>query len=108
MFSDFRLLRENWKMHFKPVNEFCCNLYNQEHRSPYLLGFMVDLFDEDIANGHTAVSADEKSRLLQRIVEICTDLAHLHDCVRQIYWTWIRDTFQFKYKQFLPEILPES
>ncbi|GAU99174.1 hypothetical protein RvY_10210 [Ramazzottius varieornatus] len=102
------LLRDNWKTHFSTVNELCKGLYNQEHRSPHLLGFMVDLLDEDIANGYTASTADEKGRLLQKLVEICNDLAQLHDRVRQIYWTWIRDTFQFKYhKQFLSETVPE-
>lgn len=103
---DYRLLRDNWKTHFFTVNELCNNLYNQEHRSPYLLGFMVDLLDEDIANGYTASSAEEKSRLLQKLVEICNDLAQLHDRVRQTYWTWIRDTFQFKYN-ILSETVPE-
>lgn len=58
--------------------------------SPCLLGFMVELLQQDLEDG-------EQRGELARIQELCHTLATSCDSIRHQYWQYVRDTVTDKY-----------
>ncbi|OQV16477.1 Protein farnesyltransferase/geranylgeranyltransferase type-1 subunit alpha [Hypsibius exemplaris] len=98
------ILRDHWAEHFPTVQAICSDLYSQNIRSPYLLAFMIDMYDEDIAQGFQATTDIQKGELLARVKAICSDLAVKHDVVRKAYWNYLSQQLAKKYERFLPAV----
>nr|CAD7463672.1 unnamed protein product [Timema tahoe] len=65
------------------VIEFCEELYTSGIRSPYLLGFLVDIY------GSMEKGGGDKPHTFQKALEICDALAKEHDTIRREYWNFI-------------------
>lgn len=73
------------------VSKCCEYLYTQNKRSPFLLGLLVDMCDERI----TAGSGDVGEHL-ERVRELCRDLATMYDPIRAAYWQHMAATIERK------------
>nr|CAD7432297.1 unnamed protein product [Timema monikensis] len=65
------------------VIEFCEELYTSGIRSPYLLGFLVDIY------GSMEKGDGDKPHTFQKALEICDALAKEYDTIRREYWNFI-------------------
>lgn len=73
------------------ITEFCESLYNSGVRSPFLLALIVDMCDEQISQG----GGDTKYNL-DRVKELCNDLAMKYDTIRSKYWEYMSSTIEKK------------
>uniref|UniRef100_A0A182JE14 Protein farnesyltransferase/geranylgeranyltransferase type-1 subunit alpha n=1 Tax=Anopheles atroparvus TaxID=41427 RepID=A0A182JE14_ANOAO len=82
---------------FPSVVEFCEDLYNDGIRSPYLLAFLVDLYEEQyfdiVASGGNEAEAEEYHVKVQ---DLCESMANQHDKIRSKYWRYIAENFRRK------------
>lgn len=74
------------------VTDFCEKLYASGNRSPYLLALLVDMCDEQIAQGNLT---DPKYNL-ERAKNLCDELANKYDTVRIKYWEYMADVIHKK------------
>ncbi|XP_055350485.1 protein farnesyltransferase/geranylgeranyltransferase type-1 subunit alpha-like [Paramacrobiotus metropolitanus] len=95
------LVRDQWPQFYGKICDFCEDLFNQNMRSPFLLAFMIDMYEEDISQGHKARMPDEKQHLMNRAESICVDLAEKHDVIRKAYWIWIKQRVRSKHAHLL-------
>merc|ERR1711862_298062 len=77
---------------FPVIADFCKELYADNIRSPFLLGFLIELAEEELELG-----CENHVEILHNAKQLCTDLAEEFDTIRYEYWAYIRDTLQEKY-----------
>lgn len=70
----------------KVVEEFCVKLFENECRSPHLLGFMIDAIEEKLEGAPELCDT-----LLPTALKLCDELATNHDTIRKNYWNYVRD-----------------
>ena len=58
------ILQEKEMSNYPGVEEFCMNLYDKDIRSPYLMGFMVELDEEKISQGEDVAKRLEHAKLV--------------------------------------------
>ena len=75
------------------VRTKCEELLQSGCDSPYLLGFLVELYKQQLEDDRGADKAD----LLNKIRSLCETLATEHDKVRCKYWNFIRDSIVKKH-----------
>lgn len=66
------------------VVEFSEGLYNAGNRSPYLLAFLIDLYQEQALE-----SKQEDNSIAQKVYTLCDDMASKHDVIRRKYWQYV-------------------
>jgi len=76
------------------IMDFCTDLYNKNIRSPYLLAFMVDLYEDMLQSG-----ACDDQGILQKVRDLCEVLASKYDTVRKEYWNYLECSLTTKYGQ---------
>lgn len=89
------------------VVDFCEELYTAGVRSPFLLAFLVDLYQEKRLNWndeHTDGDDNEDNgynpkELEEKVAELCNQLMSTHDTIRAKYWEYILLKFQIKLAQ---------
>ncbi|CAH2241781.1 protein farnesyltransferase/geranylgeranyltransferase type-1 subunit alpha [Pararge aegeria] len=70
----------------------CCEeLYKNRCRSPYLLGFIIDICDEAIKKGET-----NSIYCADRAIELCQALATKYDKIRSKYWNYLSENLKKK------------
>ncbi|XP_055628831.1 protein farnesyltransferase/geranylgeranyltransferase type-1 subunit alpha [Toxorhynchites rutilus septentrionalis] len=79
---------------FPEVVEFCEELYDSGIRSPYLLAFLVDLYEEQYFEAKQAGRDPEGFK--GKVLEMCESLAAQHDQIRCAYWRYIAENFKRK------------
>ena len=67
----FRVLLDRELSKYPEVLDFCMGLYNDRYRSPYLMGYMVDTYEEMLEQG-----CDNKQETLTKASEVS-----LHDSI---------------------------
>lgn len=72
--------------------EFCEELFSQSVRSPYLMGFMVEIYEDKLQS-----KCSDKAEVLEKAVKLCESLAEEHDTIRCEYWKYISRTLLVKY-----------
>ena len=90
---------------FPEVIDFCEDLYDNGVRSPYLLAFLIDLYEEQCLKENTTGDdeADEniidKNELKIKILELCECMATNYDTIRKKYWEYVAEHFIKKYNK---------
>lgn len=78
---------------FQQVVDFCEELYVSGVRSPYLLAFLIDMYQErrlDLMDNN----GDEANELEQKVSELCNQMISTHDTIRAKYWEYILNKFK--------------
>lgn len=88
------------------VVDFCEELYTSGVRSPFLLAFLVDLYqekrlnwDEQHTDGDNNEDGSNPKELEEKVAELCNQLISTHDTIRAKYWEYILLKFQLKLAQ---------
>ncbi|XP_058834373.1 protein farnesyltransferase/geranylgeranyltransferase type-1 subunit alpha [Topomyia yanbarensis] len=79
---------------FQEVVDFCEDLYNSGIRSPYLLAFLIDLYEEKYFEAKNAGQDPEQYQI--KVQDLCESMANQHDTIRCKYWRYIADSFRRK------------
>ena len=70
---------------YEDVIEFCENLYAENVRSPYLLGFMIEILEERLETQ----SCEDAPRTLHRALEVCHFFSlALKAAIHCSWWRW--------------------
>lgn len=82
----------NFPMFFSfQVVDFCEELYRSGIRSPYLLSFILDMYQEKCLR----VGEDENvADLESKVNEICNGMITTHDTIRAKYWQYVLNKFK--------------
>jgi len=70
------------------VVQFSEGLYNAGNRSPYLLAFLIDLYQEQALK---APDASDNNQLAQKVYTLCDDMSTKHDVIRRKYWKYVAE-----------------
>ncbi|XP_030382847.1 protein farnesyltransferase/geranylgeranyltransferase type-1 subunit alpha [Scaptodrosophila lebanonensis] len=68
---------------YPEVLEFSEELYNAGNRSPYLLAFLIDVYQEQ------ALQDGANEQLARKVYTLCDDMATKHDVIRRKYWQYV-------------------
>lgn len=63
-------------------------------RSPYLLAFLIDVYQEKRFSSGDDQGSDDFDLLEKRVTELCNHLIATHDVIRAKYWDYILQKFQ--------------
>ncbi|XP_013383155.1 protein farnesyltransferase/geranylgeranyltransferase type-1 subunit alpha [Lingula anatina] len=77
--------------------EFCHKLYQENIRSPHLLAFMIDCYENMLE-----LKKDDKQAALNQALKMCESLATEYDTIRKEYWNYISRSLTSKYGHFKP------
>lgn len=78
------------------VVDFCDELYASGVRSPFLLAFLVDLYQEKRLDWDESNNEDDPKQLEEKVNELCNQLISTHDTIRAKYWEYILNKFKIK------------
>ncbi|XP_017153794.1 protein farnesyltransferase/geranylgeranyltransferase type-1 subunit alpha [Drosophila miranda] len=67
------------------VVEFAEELYQAGNRSPYLMAFLIDLYQEQTMQNECS-DREQKAR---KVYDLCDDMASKHDVIRRKYWQYV-------------------
>lgn len=73
------------------VVDFCEELYRSGIRSPYLLSFMIDMYQEKCLR---ATADDDIADFELKANEICNGMITTHDTIRAKYWQYTLNKFK--------------
>lgn len=78
---------------YPEVLNFAEELYDEGSRSPYLLAFLFDAYEEKALQN---IYEDAFEEYEKKATDICTLLETKHDIIRCKYWKYMVDNFQMK------------
>ncbi|XP_055300959.1 protein farnesyltransferase/geranylgeranyltransferase type-1 subunit alpha [Sitodiplosis mosellana] len=81
---------------YPEVVDFCEELYVSGVRSPFLLAFLVDLYQEKRLDWDESNNEDDPKQLEEKVNELCNQLISTHDTIRAKYWEYILNKFKIK------------
>jgi len=70
---------------YPEVVAFVEELYQAGNRSPYLLAFLIDLYQEQALQ----LKASDGDQLARKVYGLCEDMASKHDVIRRKYWQYV-------------------
>jgi len=81
---------------FPEVVEFCEDLYETGVRSPYLLSFLIDMYEEKCLRNN---GEDDVDLLASKISELCDSMKTTHDTIRARYWEYVNEKFKLAFER---------
>lgn len=88
---------------FPEVVDFCEELYANGVTSPYLIAFLIDLYEEKYLRSLTCSRTttndqqpDNEQNLFDKVLQLCQLMETQHDTIRQKYWHYVADSFKLK------------
>ena len=87
------ILLDKEKHTYPGLLEFCDELYSQSVRSPYLLGFLIECYEDALEDK----TYENKADVLEKALKLCESLADEHDTIRSEYWKYISRSLSLKY-----------
>lgn len=81
------------------VVDFCEELYDSGVRSPFLLAFLIDLYQERRFDWTEDNVDDDPKQLEEKVADLCNQLISTHDTIRAKYWEYILNKFRLKLAQ---------
>jgi protein farnesyltransferase/geranylgeranyltransferase type-1 subunit alpha len=79
---------------FPDVEQFVEELFTSGNRSPYLLAFLVDMYEEKTLKVYETNSYDDPELYARKVFELCDMLANHYDTIRYKYWKYVQQKFQ--------------
>lgn len=70
-------------------------MYDQEVRSPYLIAFLIDMYEEKCLRGYD--QQEDIDALAQKVLLLCNLMLTKFDVIRQKYWEYVAANFKIKY-----------
>ncbi|XP_052851223.1 protein farnesyltransferase/geranylgeranyltransferase type-1 subunit alpha [Drosophila gunungcola] len=70
---------------YPEVVEFVEELYQAGNRSPYLVAFLIDLYQEQALQ----LKVGDSDQLARKVYGLCDDMASKHDTIRRKYWHYV-------------------
>ncbi|XP_075152082.1 farnesyl transferase alpha [Haematobia irritans] len=78
---------------FPEVIAFCEELYTNNSRSPYLIAFLIDVYNERCLQ---TTDMSERETLSRKVYSLCDDMSKKHDVIRRKYWQYVADQLKMK------------
>lgn len=79
---------------FPEVEQFVEELFTSGNRSPFLLAFLVDMYEEKTLKIYETNSYDDPELYARKVFELCDMLANHYDTIRYKYWKYVQQKFQ--------------
>lgn len=88
---------------FAEVADFCEELYTQNCRSPHLLAFLIDMYEERCMRTAAVCGSDvaELQRLAERVKELCDSMKNRYDKIREKYWAYVEFNFTTQFERLM-------
>ncbi|XP_022098238.1 protein farnesyltransferase/geranylgeranyltransferase type-1 subunit alpha-like [Acanthaster planci] len=81
---------------FPGLSDYCQGMFDGNIRSPYLLGFIIEMQEELLEEG----KGDEQ--VLHKATELCEMLAEQFDPIRREYWNYVSRSLQLRFGKSRP------
>lgn len=81
---------------YQEVIEFCEDLYNTGHRSPFLIAFLIDTYEEICLKEYE--NDDKCNNYAKKVFELCEIMSKKHDIIRRKYWDYVAEKLRIKLK----------
>jgi len=79
---------------FPEVAEFCEELYTSGVRSPFLIAFLIDMYEEKCIRRDS--DSDNIEELITKVLGYCTMMATDVDKIREKYWDYVAGNFKIQ------------
>jgi len=79
---------------FTEVVEFCEELYTSGVRSPFLIAFLIDMYEEKCIRSDS--DSDNIVELSSKVLEYCKLMATDYDKIREKYWDYVAGNFKIQ------------
>ncbi|XP_055919222.1 protein farnesyltransferase/geranylgeranyltransferase type-1 subunit alpha [Eupeodes corollae] len=76
------------------VVDFIVELYANGSRSPYLVAFLIELYEEKCLQSVDDTS--EQETYAKKVYSLCDDMSKKHDIIRRKYWQYIAERLHAK------------
>lgn len=74
--------------------DFCEELYTSGVRSPYLIAFLIDMYEEKCIRADSEL--DNIEELAPKVLQYCKLMATDVDKIREKYWNYVAGNFKMQ------------
>ncbi|XP_052771541.1 protein farnesyltransferase/geranylgeranyltransferase type-1 subunit alpha-like [Mya arenaria] len=86
------VLLDRQLQNYPSVLAFCQQLYEDRYRSPYLMAYMIDTYEEMLEQ-----ESDDRAATLKKAEQLCNALADEYDQIRGEYWNYVARSLTSRY-----------
>ncbi|KAJ6648349.1 Protein farnesyltransferase/geranylgeranyltransferase type-1 subunit alpha [Pseudolycoriella hygida] len=79
---------------YPEVVEFCEELYASGVRTPFLMSFLIDMYEEKCLRSDCDSDGYDKEDLSKKVLEYCKLMATDYDKIREKYWNYVAGNFK--------------
>ncbi|WAR21228.1 FNTA-like protein [Mya arenaria] len=89
---EISVLLDRQLQNYPSVLAFCQQLYEDRYRSPYLMAYMIDTYEEMLEQ-----ESDDRAATLKKAEQLCNALADEYDQIRGEYWNYVARSLTSRY-----------